>query len=122
ETFRPAQPPEPPPPPAASTTVVPRGAEPSPSPAAAATAAPPGKHATRRGPYVFYHDFELDAVDPLFAELEALPDQVFGELRLPPSNTVVQVFLFDTQERYERFMRARYKDLPPRRAYFLQEE
>src|SRR5436190_48398 len=79
----------------------------------------PGKHATRRGYYVFYHDFEWDTADPLFADLETLPDQVFGELRLPPSNTVVQVFLFDTQDRYERFMRARYKDLPPRRAYFL---
>ena len=59
----------------------------------------PGKHATRRGFYVLYHDFELDENDPLFAELEALPDQVFGELRLPPGNAIVQVFLFDTQER-----------------------
>lgn len=81
----------------------------------------PGKFATRRGYYVFYSDFEPDKNDPLFAELENLPDQVFGELKLPPSNTVVQVFLFDTKERYERFMSLRYKDLPPRRAYFIQE-
>jgi hypothetical protein len=99
-----------------------RGAEPSGPPAAqSATHAPPGKHATRRGYYVFYHDFELDPADPLFAELEALPDQVFGELRLPPGNTVVQVFLFDTQDRYERYMRARYRDLPNRRAYMIAE-
>src|SRR5262245_44997119 len=91
-----------------------------PPPAAATTL--PGKHATRRGYYVFYHDFEWDQSDPLFADLETLPDQVFGELKLPPTNTIVQVFLFDTQDRYERFMRTRYKDLPPRRAYFLQEE
>jgi hypothetical protein len=81
----------------------------------------PGKFATRRGYYVFYTDFEPDKNDPAFTELEDLPDQVFGELRLPPSNNVVQVFLFDTQERYERFMRLRHKELPPRRAYFLQE-
>ena len=80
----------------------------------------PGKFHTRCGYYVFYHDFDLDKNDPLFSDLESLPDQVFGELKLPPSNTVVQVFLFDTQERYDRFMRLRYKDLPPRRAYFLQ--
>jgi hypothetical protein len=93
----------------------------------AAPAAPPGKHATRRGAYVFYTDFELDPDDPLFAELEALPDRVFGELRLPPGNTVIQVFLFDTQERYERYMFApkerggRYPHLPTRRAYFITE-
>lgn len=85
----------------------------------------PGKHATRRGCYVFYHDFELDKNDPLFAPLEALPDQVYGELRLPPSNTIIQVFLFETQERYERYMftpkTGRYRHLPSRRAYFITE-
>jgi hypothetical protein len=93
-----------------------------------APAAPPtlpGKQATRRGCYVFYHDFELDKNDPLFASLEALPDQVYGELRLPPSNTIIQVFLFDSQERYERYMftpkTGRYRHLPSRRAYFITE-
>jgi hypothetical protein len=82
---------------------------------------PPGKYHIRRGYYVFYYDFEdLDKNDDLFPNLDSLPDQVFGELKLPPSNTVVQVFLFDTQEHYERFMGQKYKDLPPRRAYFLQ--
>lgn len=92
---------------------------PTPAPAPAASTTPPGKHATRRDYYVLYHDFEIDRGDPLFAELDALPEQVFGELRLPPGNAVVQVFLFDTQERYERFMRKKYPDLPNRRAYFL---
>ncbi len=93
---------------------------PTPAPPPVAATTPPGKHATRRDYYVLYHDFELDATDrPLFAELDALPEQVFGELRLPPSNSVVQVFLFDTQERYERYMRKKYPDLPTRRAYFL---
>jgi hypothetical protein len=85
----------------------------------------PGKHATRLGCYVFYHDFELDPNDPMFEPLEALPDQVYGELKLPPSNTIIQVFLFDTQERYERYMFTpkvgRYRHLPSRRAYFITE-
>jgi hypothetical protein len=80
----------------------------------------PGKFSTRCGYCVFYHDFELDKNDQMFSDLESLPEQVFGELKLPPSNSVVEVFLFDTQDRYERFMRAQYKNLPPRRAYFLQ--
>lgn len=100
--------------------IQPRGAEPSAPPAAAASS-PPGKHATRCGHYVFYHDFELDRTDPLFVELEALPEQVFGELRLPPATGIIQVFLFDTQERYQRYMKARYVKLPDRRAYFIEE-
>jgi hypothetical protein len=83
---------------------------------------PPGKNPPlRRGNYVFYHDFDLDRNDPLFAELETLPDQVFGELDLPPTSAIVQVFLFDTQERYERYMKAHYPKLPPRRAYMIAE-
>ncbi|HEX4606971.1 MAG TPA: hypothetical protein VH092_02075 [Urbifossiella sp.] len=93
-----------------------RGAEPGPPPTR-----PPGKDRIRRGPYVFYFDFEVDEADPLFAELEALPDQVFGELGLPPYTGIIQVFLFDTQERYERYMRSRYRHLPTRRAYFIAE-
>lgn len=95
-----------------------------PAPALVATpvsTAPPGKKHTRAGYYVLYHDFEIDKTDPLFAELDALPEQVFSELKLPPSNGIVQVFLFDTQERYERYMRAKYRNLPPRRAYFIAE-
>jgi hypothetical protein len=94
-----------------------------PAPALASTL--PGKHATRRGCYVFYHDFDLDPNDPLFEPLEELPDQVYRELKLPPSNTIIQVFLFDTQERYERYMfspkNGRYRHLPSRRAYFITE-
>ncbi len=102
--------------------VRPRGADPStPTTPIASIAAPPGQHATRCGHYVFYHDFDLDRADPLFAELEALPDQVFGELGLPPSSGIIQIFLFDTQDRYERYMRYRYPSLPIRRAYFVAE-
>jgi hypothetical protein len=92
--------------------------EPAPSPP---TSTLPGKHATRRGCYVFYHDFDLDPADPLLAELDALPDQVYGELGLPPATGIIQVFLFDTQDRYERYMRAHYRHLPTRRAYFIAE-
>lgn len=101
-----------------------RSADPAPLPV---TPPPtlPGKHATRRGCCVFYHDFEINPDDPRFAEPENLPDQVYGELRLPPGNAVVQVFLFDTQERYERYMfdpkLGRYKNQPARRAYFFAE-
>jgi hypothetical protein len=101
--------------------ILPRGAE----PAASSATTPPGKHATRRGHYVFYHDFPLVTAEPLLAELESLPDQVYGELGLPPTTRIIQVFLFDTEERYERYMKAHYGaghgSLPTRRAYFIRQ-
>ncbi|HVL12547.1 MAG TPA: hypothetical protein VM529_08280 [Gemmata sp.] len=115
ESLRPEVTPEP----------VARSAEPSPPPAAAAVPTQPGKFATRSGCCVFYTDFELDKNDPVFADLDTLPEQIAAELKLPPSNAIVQVFLFDTQERYERFMftpkAGRYWKQPPRRAYFFAE-
>jgi hypothetical protein len=96
-----------------------RGRDLEPAPAPVAYVPPPGKHATRGAYYVVYHDFELSKSDPFFAELDALPDQVFGELKLPAGAALVQVFLFDTQENYEQFMGTKYPALPRRRAYFL---
>lgn len=69
--------------------------------------------------FVFYADVPLAPSDPIFRELEELPEQVQRELRLPAGNTVVQVFLFDDQEKYEAFMRDRFPWLPVRRAYFI---
>jgi hypothetical protein len=89
----------------------------------AATIAPPqlpGKAGARRvSQFVFYSDTPLKQNAPLFEELSRLRDQIFHDLQLPPSNTVVQVYLFDDQDRYERYMRFRYPELPKRRAFFV---
>jgi hypothetical protein len=91
--------------------------------APAATIAPPalpGKAGAHRvSQFVFYSDTPLKPNAPLFAELAQLRDQLFRDLQLPPSNTVVQVYLFDDQDRYERYMRYRYPELPKRRAFFV---
>ena len=42
--------------------------------------------------------------------------QVQKELLLPPGNTAVQVYLFESEELYKSYMKARYPDLPSRRA------
>jgi len=82
----------------------------------------PGKHVLRVSQFVFYSDVPLDAADPLFRELEDLPDQVQRELRLPASNVPIQVFLFEDQERYEAYIRARDPKLPLRPAFFFAEQ
>jgi hypothetical protein len=89
----------------------------------AATIAPPalpGKAGAHRiSQFVFYSDSPLKPNAPLFDELSKLREQIFRELRLPPSNTVVQVYLFDDQDKYDRYMRFRYPELPKRRAFFV---
>lgn len=92
---------------------------PKPADAAPAPSTPPGKHHLRLSQYVFYSDFDLDGDAPLFRELVSLRDAVYRELRLPPADTVIQVFLFESQERYENFIRVQYPELPPRRAFFI---
>jgi hypothetical protein len=79
----------------------------------------PTKHSFPVSQFVFVSDFEIQRNLPLFRELSNLREQVYRELRLPPSSTKVLVYLFEDQERYERFMKSKYPELPRRRAFFL---
>jgi hypothetical protein len=89
----------------------------------AATITPPalpGKSGAQRvSQFVFYSDTPLKSNAPLLEELSQLREQLFRELQLPPTNSVVQVYLFDDQEHYEKYMRYRYPELPKRRAFFV---
>jgi hypothetical protein len=81
----------------------------------------PAKHWLRVGQYVFYADSPLDQNDPLYRELAELPDQIQTELQLPPGESMIQVFLFENQDRYDAFLKSRYPKFPNRRAYFVAE-
>jgi hypothetical protein len=81
----------------------------------------PTQHHLRVGPYVFYAADALNPADPLFKELEELPECIQAELELPPGESLVQVFLFPNKEHYEAYMGSRYPRLPIRRAYFIAE-
>lgn len=79
----------------------------------------PGKHWLRVSQYVFYSDVPLEATDTLFRDLESLPETVQKELHLPPGEQLIQVYLFESHDRYVAFMKERYPSLPVRRAYFI---
>jgi hypothetical protein len=79
----------------------------------------PGKYSVRIAPYVFLSDFEINRDLPVFQELVNLRDQVYKELQLAPGTAAVQVYLFEDRDRYEQFMKAKYPDLPRRRAFFV---
>lgn len=82
----------------------------------------PGKYSFRVSQYVFYSDFEVKRDQPIFRELADLRDQVYKELRLPApgSDTLIHVYLFADKDGYENFMHSNYKDLPDRRAFFME--
>lgn len=79
----------------------------------------PGKKSFRVAQYVFLSDFDVQRDLPIFQELSDLHDQVYKELQLPSSSSLVQVYLFEDKDRYERFMQSKYPDLPKRRAFFV---
>ncbi len=79
----------------------------------------PGKYSFRIAPYVFLSDFEVDQRQPIFRELAELRNQLSHDLHLPIGAAPVQVYLFETRERYEAFIKSRYPSLPPRRAFFV---
>jgi hypothetical protein len=79
----------------------------------------PSKHSFPVSQFVFVSDFEVPRNLPVFKELSDLREQVYKELRLPASSTKVFVYLFEDQEKYERYMRSKYPDLPRRRAFFV---
>ena len=79
----------------------------------------PGKHVLRVSQFVFLSDIKLRRDLSLFDDLANLREHVHRELRLPPSNTEVFVYLFENKERYEQFMREHHPKLPVRRAFFV---
>jgi hypothetical protein len=90
--------------------------------AEAQVSAPTGKPSrfTRRiAPYVFLSDTDPKNQETLFKELAELRNQVCHELQLPASERPILVYLFESQDRYERYMAARYPQLPRRRAFFI---
>jgi hypothetical protein len=79
----------------------------------------PAKHQLRKGQFVFISDFEIQTDQPLFRELNDLRDQLVREVKLPQPAAPIRIYLFEDRERYERYMRMNYTDLPLRRAFFV---
>ena len=79
----------------------------------------PGKYAMRVSQFVFLSDIELRRDHLVFKDLANLREQVYRDLRLPPSNTEVFVYLFEDRSRYEKFMKEKHPELPMRRAFFV---
>lgn len=79
----------------------------------------PSKHVTRVAQFWFFSDVKLQEDHRFFKEVASHREQVYRELRLPPSNKEVLVYLFDTKENFEQFLAKHHPKLPERRAFFV---
>jgi Protein of unknown function (DUF1570) len=82
-------------------------------------AATPAKNSFRVSQFVFNSDVPIDKNQPIFKELGILREQVYKDLQLAPSTTLVQVNLFESRDKFEAFMHAKWPSLPKRRAFFV---
>lgn len=83
----------------------------------------PGKAgALRASQFIFHSDVPINPNSPLIQELSELREQVFRELRLPPSNNLVNIYLFSDRAGYENYMSHHYNGYPLRRAFFVKKK
>lgn len=71
-------------------------------------------------PLVVYSDFALPPHHRLLEELVLERNELLTKLQLPRSTEPVQVYLFDTEERFREFLQRYHPDFPQRRAFFVE--
>jgi hypothetical protein len=79
----------------------------------------PSLHTVSTKSFVIQSDVKLSASDGIAKALEQLQSQVRDTLNLPEQRDTVNVYLFSDEATYRFYMHTTWKDLPPRRAYFV---
>lgn len=82
----------------------------------------PGRNAIVREQLVVLSDFELPHQHRLLEELVAQRYDLAVKLGLPTSDEPIHVYLFDDPKRYLAFTRARFPEVSPRRAFFVESD
>jgi len=82
----------------------------------------PGNHLLEREQLVVHSDFELSPKHRLIEEVVAQRGDIAYALALPLAGEPINVYLFDTRDAYTSYMLLHYPDLPPRRAFFVEND
>src|SRR4029078_10796938 len=69
-----------------------------------------------------YSDFGLPPRHRLLDEVAAQRGELFQRLNLPASDEPVYVYLFESEERFNAFIKSQYPDFPARRAFFVESD
>jgi hypothetical protein len=71
-------------------------------------------------PLIVHSDFNLPPRHRLLEELVQERTELLTKLQLPKSDEPVNVYLFETEERFREFIKRDYPDFPNRRAFFVE--
>lgn len=80
----------------------------------------PARNTLVRDQLVIRSDFPLAAHHRLFEELTAQRADLCRQLALPCSDEPIQVYLFESPQRFEGFIRLHHPEFPDRRAFFVE--
>lgn len=79
----------------------------------------PSRHSITSKHFVIQSDVRIEPDDVIVKTLEDLHEQLVSTLKLPEQRDPVTVYLFSDEASYRYYMHATWRDLPPRRAYFV---
>jgi len=79
----------------------------------------PQSHTWATEHFVVHSDDPLLPGNPLIQELQDVRTRLLSLLELPEQRDLVHVYLFNDEASYRWYMQSTWRDLPPRRAYFV---
>lgn len=79
----------------------------------------PQSHTWATDHFIVHSDDPLLPGDPLIQALQDVRNQLVSLLQLPAQRDLVHVYLFSDEASYRWYMQSTWRDLPPRRAYFV---
>lgn len=71
---------------------------------------------------VIHSTLELPSQHRLLEELRLLRTDLLQTLALPASNEPIHVYLFETEQKFDEFMRSSHPNFPLRRAFFVESD
>jgi hypothetical protein len=80
----------------------------------------PNRDTLVRDQLVIHSDFPVAADHRLFEELTSQRTDLCRRLSLPRSTEAIHVYLFESAERFDGFIRLHYPQFPDRRAFFVE--
>jgi hypothetical protein len=85
-------------------------------------AAPPERNAVTYDQLVIHSDLPLPSSHRLLDDLRQMRGDLLETLALPASDEPIHVYLFETERRFDEFMRLAYPKFPTRRAFFVESD
>ncbi|MCR4413630.1 MAG: DUF1570 domain-containing protein [Thermoguttaceae bacterium] len=74
------------------------------------------------GPFVCRADFPLAQIEGVLGDLRQLQSDLASDLKLPPANAWIEVYLFRDKATYDRYLVRHFPQVPYRRALYIKSD